>query len=340
MSTFKAVFAQQIEGKPKISIEQLDRASLPPGDVLVRVRYSDLNYKDGLAVTGRPGVIRKYPMIPGIDLAGVVEESSSPDWKPGDEVVVTGCGLSEIAWGGYAELARVDANCVIRLPEGLTLKQSMAIGTAGFTAMQCVVALERHGLVTGSNNEVLVTGAAGGVGSIAVAILAKLGYRVVASTGRAELGDYLRSLGASEIVDRAVLNTSSKRPMESERWAGAVDTVGGDTLASIVRALVANGSVAACGVAGGAALNTTVYPFILRGVSLLGINSVYVSRSDRLADVGTPLARPAAAAARQHDPGGAARSRVRSGRKDHRRRGARADGDSDLLTSAKRRARE
>ena len=282
MSTFKAVFAQQIEGKPKISLEQLDRASLPPGDVLVRVRYSDLNYKDGLAVTGRPGVIRKYPMIPGIDLAGVVEESSSPDWKPGDEVVVTGCGLSEIAWGGYAELARVDAKCVIRLPEGLTLKQSMAIGTAGFTAMQCVVALERHGLVTGSNNEVLVTGAAGGVGSIAVAILAKLGYRVVASTGRAELGDYLRSLGASEIVDRAVLNTSSKRPMESERWAGAVDTVGGDTLASIVRALVANGSVAACGVAGGAALNTTVYPFILRGVSLLGINSVYVSRSDRL----------------------------------------------------------
>jgi acrylyl-CoA reductase (NADPH) len=282
MSTFKAVFAQQIEGKPKISIEQLDRASLPPGDVLVRVRYSDLNYKDGLAVTGRPGVIRKYPMIPGIDLAGVVEESSFPDWKPGDEVVVTGCGLSETAWGGYAELASVHADCLVGLPKGLTLKQSMAIGTAGFTAMQCVVALERHGLVAGSNNEVLVTGAAGGVGSIAIAILAKLGYRVVASTGRAELGDYLRSLGASEIVDRATLNTPSKRPMESERWAGAVDTVGGDTLASIVRALAANGSVAACGVAGGAGLNTTVYPFILRGVSLLGINSVYVSRSDRL----------------------------------------------------------
>jgi len=282
MSTFKAVFAEQFEGKPKISIQQVDRASLPPGDVLVRVRYSDLNYKDGLAVTGRPGVIRKYPMVPGVDLAGVVEESSSPDWKPGDEVVVTGFGLSETAWGGYAELARLNADWLIRLPKGLTLKQAMAIGTAGFTAMQCVVALERHGLVAGSNNEVLVTGAAGGVGSIAVAILAKLGYRVVASTGRAELGDYLRSLGASEIVNRTTFNTPTKRPLESERWAGAVDTVGGETLAAIVRALVANGSVAACGVAGGAALSTTVYPFILRGVNLLGINSAYVSRSDRL----------------------------------------------------------
>src|ERR1700693_1430403 len=157
MSTFKAVFAEQIEGKPKISIQQLDRGSLPAGEVLVRVRDSDLNYKDGLAVTGRPGVIRKYPMIPGIDLAGMVEESSSPDWKPGDEVVVTGCGLSETAWGGYAELARVSADWLIRVPKGLTLKQSMAIGTAGFTAMQCVVALERHGLVTGPGNEVLVT---------------------------------------------------------------------------------------------------------------------------------------------------------------------------------------
>src|SRR5882724_6383168 len=229
MSTFKAVFAEQIEGKPKISIQQVDRASLPAGDVLVQVHYSDLNYKDGLAVTGRAGVIRKYPMVPGVDLAGVVEESSSPDWKPGDEVVVTGFGLSETAWGGYAELARVSADWLVRLPKGLTLKQSMAIGTAGFTAMQCVVALERHSLAPGK--EVLVTGAAGGVGSIAVAILAKLGYRVAASTGRAELGDYLRSLGASEIVDRATLTAPSKRPMESERWGGAVDSVGGDTLA-------------------------------------------------------------------------------------------------------------
>ena len=280
MSTFKAVLATQQEGKLHVSLQQLDRASLPAGDVLVRVRYSDLNYKDGLAVTGRPGVIRKFPMILGIDLAGVVEESSSPDWKPGDEVLVTGSGLSEIAWGGYAELASVDANNLVRLPKGLTLRQAMAIGTAGFTAMQCVVALERHGVAPGK--EVLVTGAAGGVGSIAVALLAKLGYRVVASTGRAELGDYLRSLGAAEIMDRGALTAPSKRPMETERWAGAVDSVGGDTLAAILRALVAKGSVAACGVAGGAELNTTVFPFILRGVNLLGINSVYVSRSDRL----------------------------------------------------------
>ncbi len=280
MSTFKAILATQQEGKPHIALQQVDRASLPAGDVLVRVRYSDLNYKDGLAVTGRPGVIRKYPMILGIDLAGVVEESSSPDWKPGEQVVVTGSGLSETAWGGYAELASVDARNLVRLPVGLTLKQAMAIGTAGFTAMQCVVALERHELAAGK--EVLVTGAAGGVGSIAVAILAKLGYRVVASTGRPELHDYLRSLGASEILDRSALAAPSKRPLETERWAGAVDTVGGDTLAAIVRALVANGSVAACGVAGGAALNTTVYPFILRGVNLLGVNSVYVSRSDRM----------------------------------------------------------
>jgi acrylyl-CoA reductase (NADPH) len=279
MSTFKAVFAMQQEGKPYIALQQLDRASLPPGDVLVRVRYSDLNYKDGLAVTGSPGVIRKYPIVLGIDLAGVVEESSSPDWKPGDEVVVTGSGLSETAWGGYAELASVDAQNLVRLPPGLTLRQAMAIGTAGFTAMQCVVALERHGVEAGK--EVLVTGAAGGVGSIAVAILAKLGYAVVASTGRPELHDYLRSLGASQILDRSALAAPSRRALESERWAGAVDTVGGDTLAAIVRALVPNGSVAACGVAGGAALNTTVYPFILRGVNLLGVNSVYVSRSDR-----------------------------------------------------------
>jgi acrylyl-CoA reductase (NADPH) len=286
MSTFSALLATQADGKFHASFEQLDRAALPPGEVLVRVLYSDLNYKDGLAVTGRPGVIRKFPMIAGIDLAGVVEESTSPDWKPGDEVVVTGCGLSETMWGGYSELARLDAHHIVKLPPGLTLKQSMAIGTAGFTAMQCILALERHGLTTlGSNKgsgDVLVTGAGGGVGSIAVAILAKLGYKVVASTGRAELHDYLRSLGAAEILDRAALAAPSKRPLESERWAGAVDTVGGDTLAAIVRALVPNGSVAACGLAGGSTLNTTVFPFILRGVNLLGVNSVYVSRADRL----------------------------------------------------------
>ena len=280
MSTFKAVLATQEYGKFRASIQELDRGTLPPGDVLVRVHYSGLNYKDGLAVTGRPGVIRKFPMVPGVDLAGVVEESVSPLWKPGDQVVVTGYGLSETTWGGYSELARLDARQMVRLPEGLTLKRSMAIGTAGFTAMQCVMALERHGVAPGSG-DVLVTGAAGGVGSIAVAILAKLGYRVSASTGRAELGDYLRSLGASAIVERSTLAAPSKRAMETERWAGAVDTVGGDTLAAILRSLRANGSVAACGVAGGSALSTTVFPFILRGVNLLGINSVYVSQSDR-----------------------------------------------------------
>jgi acrylyl-CoA reductase (NADPH) len=282
MSTFKAIFATQQEGKPHVSLQQLDRANMPPGDVLVRVHYSDLNYKDGIVVSGRPGVIRKFPMVPGIDLAGVVEESSSPDWKPGDHVLVTGCGLSETVWGGYTELAPVDARSLIPLPNGMSLKQSMAIGTAGFTAMQGVMALERHGLSPAQSKDVLVTGAAGGVGSIAIAILAKLGYRVAASTGRAELGDYLRSLGASEIIDRAFLSVASTRLLETERWAGAVDSVGGDTLASIIRSLAANCSVAACGVVGGAPLNTNVIPFILRGVNLLGINSVVVPRSERL----------------------------------------------------------
>jgi acrylyl-CoA reductase (NADPH) len=281
MSTFKAVYATQQDGKFQASIQDLERASLPPGEVLIRVHYSDLNYKDGLAVSGRPGIIRKFPMIPGVDLAGVVEESASGDWKPGDPVVVTGYGLSETMWGGYSQLARLDARYLVRLPQGLTLKQSMAIGTAGFTAMQCIIALERHG-VTPASGDVLVTGAAGGVGSIAVAVLAKLGYRVSASTGRAELGDYLRSLGAATIVERGELAAPSKRPMESERWAGAVDTVGGDTLATIIRTLVPTGSVAACGLAGGSTLTTTVFPFILRGVNLLGINSVYCSQEDRL----------------------------------------------------------
>src|SRR5712691_650261 len=281
MPNFKALLATQDAGKFHASIQQLDRESLPPGEVTIRVRYSGLNYKDGLAVTGKPGVIRKFPMVPGIDLAGVVEESSSPEWKTGDEVVVTGFGLSETLWGGYAELARLDARLLARLPKGLTLKQAMAIGTAGFTAMQCVIALEQHA-VKPDAEDVLVTGAAGGVGSIAVAILAKLGYRVFASTGRPQLDDYLRSLGAAEIVDRAALAAPSQRPMESERWAGAIDSVGGDTLAAIIRALRARGSVAACGLAGGTALSTTVLPFILRGVNLLGINSVYVSREERL----------------------------------------------------------
>lgn len=281
MAQFKALVATQEDKKTHVSFQQLDAASLPPAEVLIRVRYSSLNYKDGLAVTGRPGVIRTFPMVPGIDLAGVVEESSSGDFKPGDEAIATGSGLSETIWGGYAELARIDAKHLVRPPAGITLRSAMAIGTAGFTAMQCAIALEKHG-VTPDSGSVVVTGAGGGVGSVAIAILSTLGYRVAASTGRAELGDYLRSLGAAEIIDRSVLSAPSKRPMESERWAGAIDSVGGDTLAGIIRALKPGASVAACGVAGGADLHTTVFPFILRGVNLLGINSVVVTRPERL----------------------------------------------------------
>lgn len=281
MATFKALYATQADKKTTVSFQQLDTSAFPSGEVLIRVKYSSLNYKDGLAVTGRPGVIRQFPMVPGIDLAGVVEESSNPAWKPGDQVVVTGSGLSEILWGGYAELARIDGQHLVRLPSGMTLKQTMAIGTAGFTAMQCVVALERHGLKPGAG-DVVVTGAAGGVGSVGIAILAKLGYRVVASSGRPELSDYLRSLGAAEIIDRSVLSAPSKRPMESERWAGALDTVGGDTLAGVIRGLKTGASVAACGVAGGPDVHTTVFPFILRGVNLLGINSVVLTYPERM----------------------------------------------------------
>ncbi|HYA17858.1 MAG TPA: MDR family oxidoreductase [Bryobacteraceae bacterium] len=283
MPTYKALFVTQ---DAPASIQHFAADAFPSGEVLIRIAYSSLNYKDGLAVTGKPGVIRKYPMVPGIDLAGTVEESASPEFKPGDEVVVTGCGTSETMWGGYAQMCRLNAEYIVPLPKGLTLKQAMGVGTAGFTAMQCIMALEQHGLKPGgpqSNKDVVVTGAAGGVGSVAVAILARLGYKVVASSGRPELTDYLKSLGAAEILDRSVLSAPSKRPMESERWGGAVDTVGGDTLAGVIRTLAASCSVAACGLAGGGQLNTTVYPFILRGVNLLGINSVNVPNARRRA---------------------------------------------------------
>ncbi len=280
MTTFKALVATQDDGKFYAVLRQVEHDSLPPREVLIRVVYSSLNYKDGLAVTGKAGVIRKYPMVPGIDLAGVVEQSNSYQFKPDDKVVVTGCGTSETLWGGYAQFARLDAEFLVPLPEGMTLKQAMGIGTAGFTAMQSVMALEEHGLKPGGR-EVVVTGAAGGVGSVAVAILANLNYKVVASTGRAELGGYLRELGAHEILDRAVLSAGSKKPLESERWAGAIDNVGGETLAGLLRSMAAGGSVASCGLAGGAALNTTVFPFILRGVNLLGIDSLHVPNPRR-----------------------------------------------------------
>lgn len=263
-----------------IAFQDVERAALPPGEVLVRVAYSSLNYKDGLAVTGKPGVIRKYPMVPGVDFSGVVEESSSEAFTPGDEVVVTGCGTSETMWGGYAELARLNAEFIVPLPKGMTLAQSMGIGTAGFTAMQAVMALEDQGVKPGGR-EVLVTGAAGGVGSVAIAILSRRGYKVVASTGRTGLHDYFKELGTTELIDRATLSAPSKRPLEAERWGAAIDSVGGDTLAGILRTMAAGGSVASCGLAGGAALSTTVFPFILRGVNLLGINSVNVSNARR-----------------------------------------------------------
>ena len=278
--TFKALLVTNDNNQFAAAIQDVPRASLPSGDVLIRVAYSSLNYKDGLAVSGKPGVIRQYPMVPGVDLAGTVEESSTPEFKSGDSVVVTGCGTSETIWGGYAQLARMKAEHVAPLPANMTLSQAMGVGTAGFTAMQCVMALEAHGIKPGGR-DVVVTGAAGGVGSVAVAILFKLGYRVVASSGRPETHDYLRKLGAHEIIDRAVLATPSKRPLESERWAGAVDSVGGETLCGVLRTLVAGGSVAACGLAGGAALNATVFPFILRGVNLLGIDSVQVTKAER-----------------------------------------------------------
>lgn len=276
MPQFSALLLTETGGK----LVRMETAELPPGEVLVEVRYSSLNYKDGLAIAGKPGVVRKFPMIPGIDLAGVVRESSAAGLPAGTEVAVTGCGLGERHWGGYAGYARVQAEWCVPVPAPFTLRQAMAIGTAGFTAMQCVDALERHGAKP-EGGEIVVTGAAGGVGSIAVALLAARGFRVTASTGRAALGEYLRGLGAAEVIDREVLSAASAKPMEKERWGGAVDTVGGTTLGGIIRQLRANASVAACGLAGGTELATTVLPFILRGVNLLGINSVEVANGER-----------------------------------------------------------
>ncbi len=282
MDRFNAFLIRQADGKFTAGFEELTSAELPAGEVLIRVAYSSLNYKDGLAVCLKPGVVRSYPMVPGIDLAGTVVESASAEFQPGDSVVVTGCGTSETIWGGYAQMARMKAEHVVALPAGLTLAQAMGVGTAGFTAMQSVMALEAHGLKPGGK-PVVVTGAAGGVGSVAIAILAKLGYKVAASSGRSELKPYLESLGAAEVIDRAVLAAASPKPMESEKYSGAIDSVGGDTLAGVLRMLSAGASVAACGLAGGPKLATTVFPFILRGVNLLGIDSVHVDNAGRRA---------------------------------------------------------
>ena len=272
MSPFRALIAEGSADRYVTHFQDIAADALPPGDLLVDVAYSSLNYKDALAVTGRGKIIRRFPMVCGIDLSGRVLATQSPEFAVGDEIVVVGQGLGETHWGGYSQRARVPADAAVRTPAGLNLKQAMAIGTAGFTAMLSLIALEDHGVAPG-DREVVVTGAAGGVGSTAVALLAVHGYTVAASTGRIETHAYLRELGATTIVDRADLAKKSP-PLASERWAGAIDTIGGQTLASVIASTAAYGAVAACGLAGGAELSTTVFPFILRNVALLGINSV------------------------------------------------------------------
>jgi acrylyl-CoA reductase (NADPH) len=268
-------------GKTHAEVTQIDLDRLPEGDVTVAVEYSTVNYKDGLCIGPGGGLVRKYPHIPGIDFAGTVEASDDDRYKPGDKVVLTGWRVGEAHWGGYAQKARVKADWLVPLPEGLDTRQAMAVGTAGFTAMLSVMALEDHGLVTG-NGPVLVTGAAGGVGSVAVAILAALGHEVAGVTGRPDTADYLKSLGATQIVAREELNETVKRPLESETWAGCIDAVGGEMLARVLGQMKYGGSVAAVGLAGGADLPATVIPFLLRGVNLLGIDSVMQPYDNRL----------------------------------------------------------
>jgi acrylyl-CoA reductase (NADPH) len=281
MAKFQALIIHEESGKVVSRLEDIDEERLPDGDVTVRVEYSTLNYKDGMILEGQGRLVRQYPHVPGIDFAGTVEASDSPQFKPGDPVILTGWRVGEVHWGGYAEKARVKADWLVRRPEGLSAKHAMAIGTAGLTAMLAVVALERHGLRPGAG-EVLVTGAAGGVGSVAVSILSSLGYTVVASSGRPELREYLQGLGAAELIDRAALAEKPTRPLDRERWAGAVDAVGGNTLATILTQLKYRAGVAACGLAGGSDLPTTVIPFLLRGVNLLGIDSVMCPRDERI----------------------------------------------------------
>ena len=282
MATFRALMLYEEGGKVVSRIEAVDEARLPPGEVTVAVEYSTLNYKDGMILQGIGRLVRNYPHIPGIDFAGTVEHSETPEFKPGDPVILTGWRVGEVQWGGYAAKARVPSSYLVHRREGLSARQAMAIGTAGFTAMLAVIALERHGLHPGSG-DVLVTGAAGGVGSTAITLLSQLGYRVVASTGRPELREYLTGLGAADLINRAAFAVQPSRPLDSERWAGAIDAVGGSTLATILTQLKYRGSVAACGLAGGSDLPATVIPFLLRGVNLLGIDSVMCPREERIA---------------------------------------------------------
>ena len=271
--SFTALLLEETGGKVSGSIKELPNDKLPVGDVTVRVTHSALNYKDGMILQGIGRLVRQYPHVPGVDFAGVVEDSQHKDWKKGDAVVLTGWRVGEMQWGGYATRARVKGDWLVPLPKPLSAGQAMAVGTAGFTSMLAVMALEAHG-VRPESGDVLVTGAAGGVGSVATAVLAKLGYKVVCSTGRPETHDYLKSLGASSIIERASLASAPTKPLDSERWAGAVDSVGGTTLATVLTQMKYRGPVAACGLAGGPKLDTTVIPFLLRGVNLLGIDSV------------------------------------------------------------------
>jgi acrylyl-CoA reductase (NADPH) len=279
VTTFKAIVIEKADAGQRVGIADFDETGLMDGDVTVRVECSTVNYKDGLAVTGKAPVVRRFPMIPGIDLAGTVESSSHPDWKPGDQVILNGWGCGETHLGGYAQKARVRGDWLVRLPAGMSPREAMAIGTAGYTAMLAVMALERHGL-TPASGPVVVTGAAGGVGSAAIAILSHRGFQVTASTGRPEQADYLRALGAGEIVARRELAGPAK-PLAKERWAGGIDAVGSTTLANVLSMTRYGGAVAACGLAGGMDLPTTVAPFILRGVSLLGIDSVMRPLAER-----------------------------------------------------------
>jgi len=272
VGTFKAIRIDKAEKGTTAALTQFDEAELMEGDVTVRVEWSALNYKDGLAVTGKAPVVRRFPMIAGIDLAGTVEQSSHPQWKVGDKVICTGWGMGETHLGAYAEKARVKGDWLVGLPAGMSTRDAMAIGTAGFTAMLAVLALEKHGL-TPSRGPVVVTGAAGGVGSVATAVLSKLGYAVIASTGRLSEAPYLKALGATEVIDRNELSGPAK-PLAKERWAGGIDSVGSTTLANLLSMTKYGGAVAACGLAAGMDLPTSVAPFILRGVCLLGIDSV------------------------------------------------------------------
>jgi acrylyl-CoA reductase (NADPH) len=272
VSTFKAIVVEKRDGGQKVGLTDFDEAQLMDGDVTVRVEWSTVNYKDGLAITGKTPVVRRFPMIAGIDFAGTVESSSHPQWKPGDRVIANGWGLGETHLGGYAEKARVKGDWLVGLPARNSARGAMAIGTAGYTAMLAVMALEHHG-VTPRHGPVIVTGAAGGLGSIAVAVLAKLGFAVTAATGRLSEADYLKSLGSHEIIDRKEL-VGAPRPLGQERWAGGIDTVGSTVLANVLSMTRYGGAVAACGLVGGLEWPATVAPFILRGVSLIGIDSV------------------------------------------------------------------